>query len=336
MTRCRAWAPGRVNLIGDHTDYTGGLALPLAVGLGVGIEGEAGGDRIVLRSAAVPGIADLPLAPDDPRQVVPPWARYVAGVAVELRPRQGLTGTVSSTLPTGRGLASSAALEVAVALALDGDLDDRVGLARACQRAEHRAVGVPCGIMDQLTVVAATEGAALRLDCRSLEITPVPLPDGVDVAVVDSGQRRELASSPYARRRDELTQVEAHIGPLRDNTPDEVTAIADPLLRRRGRHVTTENRRVEALVAAFEAGDAPLAGELMVASHASLRDDLEVSTPELDDLVSHLQRRPGVHGARLTGGGFGGCVVALCDAGAPLDVPAVWRGRPAAGARVLA
>jgi galactokinase len=337
MPRLRAWAPGRVNLVGDHTDYTGGLALPMAIGLGVEIRGERAGDRVVLRSTAVEGLADLPLRVDAPADAEPPWARYVAGVLAELGPPQGLSGTITSTLPSGQGLASSAALEVVVAVALGADLDDPLALALACQRAEHRAVGVPCGIMDQLTVAAAVDGAALRLDCRSLEVSPVVLPDGIDVVVVDSGQRRELTTSPYARRRDELARAAALIGPLRDAEPADVASVGDPVLRRRARHVTTENLRVDALVAAFEAGDLGEAAEVMAASHRSLRDDLQISTPQIDRIVDHLQARPGVHGARLTGGGFGGCVVALCDSGtdAMVDIPVVWRGRPAAGARAL-
>jgi galactokinase len=327
----RTWAPGRVNLIGDHTDYTGGLALPMAIGLGITIHGHRQPDRVHLASEDARGAADLPLHIDDPAAIQPAWARYVAGVVAELRPTTGLTGTIETTLPPGRGLASSAALEVGVAAALGADLGRPVELAQACQRAEHRAVGVPCGIMDQLTVAAAVEGAALRLDCRSLEVRPVTLPDGLEVAVVDSGQRRALAGSPYAERRAQCAAAEARIGPLRDATTASVEALDDPVLRRRARHVTSENVRVDGFVAALAAGDAQLAGELMGASHASLRDDFEVSTAELDGLVAHLGSRPGVHGARLTGGGFGGCVVALCDPGVALGVDPVWRGRPAAG-----
>jgi galactokinase len=280
------------------------------------------------------GPADVPLRIDDPSQVSPPWARYVAGVVAELRPATGLTGTVRATLPAGRGLASSAALELGVAAALGADLTDPVPVALACQRAEHRAVGVPCGIMDQLTVAAAVEGAALLLDCRSLATRPVTLPDGLDVAVVDSGQARSLAGSPYAERRARCAEAEARIGPLRDASPADVERLADPVLRRRARHVVSENARVAACAAALEAGDARRAGELMVASHTSLRDDFAVSTPVLDAVVDRLRAIPGVHGARLTGAGFGGCVVALCDTEAPLDVIPVWRGRPADGAQV--
>jgi galactokinase len=331
-----AWAPGRVNLVGDHTDYTGGLALPLAIGLGVEVTGDRASDWILLGSSALPGIAELPLAVDDPATVSPDWARYVAGVVAELRPDDGLSGTVDSTLPVGRGLSSSAALEVAVALALGAPADDPRALAELCRRAEHRAVGVPCGIMDQLTITTAVAGSALRLDCRSLEATPVPLPEGVEVVVADSGEPRSLERSAYADRVAECARAEAELGPLRDATPNDAENLADPVLRRRARHVTTENRRVDAVVAALGAGDLRHAGELMVASHASLRDDYEASTPALDELVQQLRGTPGVYGARLTGAGWGGCAVALADPAATLPgLPVLWRGRPDGPARLV-
>lgn len=331
-----AWAPGRVNLVGDHTDYTGGLALPMAIGLGVEVRGDRGSDWIMLSSSAMGGIAELPVPVDDldPSAVSPPWARYVAGVVAELRPDDGLSGTIDSTLPVGRGLSSSAALEVAVALALGASADDPLALAQLCRRAEHRAVGVPCGIMDQLTVVSAVEGAALRLDCRSLEITPVALPEGVEIVVADSGEPRSLDSSAYASRVAECARAEAALGPLRDAGPRDADTLTDPVLRRRARHVTTENARVDALVAAFADDDLRHAGELMVASHASLRDDFEVSTPALDALVQHLRGTPGVYGARLTGAGFGGCAIALTAESTPFDIPLLWRGHPAPAAHL--
>jgi len=327
----RVWAPGRVNLIGDHTDYTGGLALPMAIGRGVELTGDPGGSWIMIGSEQMDGMCELPLGIEDPSSVQPPWARYVAGVVAELPARDGFLGTVSSTLPIGRGLASSAALEVAAAVALGGDLADPLALAQACQRAEHRAVGVPCGIMDQLTIVAAMDQAVLRLDCQELSFEPIVLPEDVEVVVIDSGQQRHLAATPYAARRAESARAEALVGPLREATPQEAETIEDPVLRRRARHVVTENQRVDALVTAFKDNDLRQAGELMVASHASLRDDYDVSTPQLDDLVQNLRGTAGVYGARLTGAGFGGCVVALCHPYAVFDLPVVWRGRPASG-----
>jgi galactokinase len=236
----------------------------------------------------------------------------------------------------GRGLSSSAALEVAVALALGASLDDPLALAQLCRRAEHRAVGVPCGIMDQLTIVSAVEGTALRIDCRTLSATPVPLPEDVEIVVADSGEQRALSGSAYADRVAECARAEAELGPLRDASPRDADRLTDPVLRRRARHVTTENARVDALAAAFAANDLRHAGELMVASHASLRDDYEVSTPALDTLVSHLRGTPGVYGARLTGAGFGGCAIALASPDAHFDVPILWRGRPRGAASVEA
>jgi galactokinase len=210
-----------------------------------------------------------------------------------------------------------------------------VALAELCQRAEHRAVGVPTGIMDQLTIVAAVEGSVLRLDCRTLAVTPVPLPEGVEVVVADSGQARTVDGSAYAQRVAECERAEAELGrPLRDAVAADAETLADPVLRRRARHVVTENARVDAMVAALTAGELRHAGQLMAASHASLRDDYEVSTPALDELVGRLRGTPGVYGARLTGAGFGGCAVALCAPGTPFDVPVVWRGRPSGPATV--
>jgi galactokinase len=328
----RSWAPGRVTLVGDHTDHTGGLALTMAIGLGIELWADRASDWIILGSQDMAGVAELPLTIEDPSKVEPGWARYVAAVARELRPTDGLTGTLASNLPIGRGLSSSAALEVAVAAMLGANLADPVAVAQLCRRAEHRAVGVLCGIMDQLTILAAVEDRALRIDCHDAAVRAVELPEGAEVAIVDSGQHRELETSQYGTRRAECGMAEGLIGALRLATPADAETIDDPLLQRRARHVTTENQRVDAMVAAFAADDLRSAGQLMAASHASLRDDFEVSTPELDVLVSHLRGIPGVFGARLTGAGFGGCVVALCTPGTRLDVPVVWRGRPAAGA----
>jgi galactokinase len=328
-----AFAPGRVNLIGDHTDYTGGFVLPMAIGLGTTVTLERGGDVLRLRSAHDPEPAVVPLGVRDPGAVLPGWGRYVAGVVSVIRPSVGGTGTVDTTLPIGAGLSSSAALELAVALAL-GFNGSPLELARAGQEAEHIASGVPCGIMDQLTSAAGRAGEALLIDCRSLEVTGIPLPDGVEVLVVHSGQDRALAGSAYAERYEQCSDAESRIGPLREATAADAERLADPVLRRRARHVITENERVLACADALRAGQVAEAGRLMRASHASLRDDFEVSTPALDGLVADLAARPGVLGARLTGAGFGGCAVALAEPGAAADV-AGWRVRPAAGAHRL-
>ena len=330
-----AFAPGRVNLIGEHTDHQGGFALPMAVQLGTTVDVEVGGDEVRLSSATEADPVVLPLGVADPGAVHPPWGRYVAGVVEEVVPPTGVRGTVTTTLPVGAGLSSSAALEVAVALAL-GFEGPAIELARACQRAEQRASGVPCGIMDQLASAAGVEGHALLLDCRTDEVTPVPLPEGVEVVAVHSGQERQLAGSAYADRRAACDAAAAAVGPLRDVTVDDLTVIGNAEVRRRARHVVTENRRVLDFVAAC-AGDLSALGPLLAASHASLRDDFEVSTPALDQLVDHLVATPGVLGARLTGAGFGGCAVALCEAGAADRVLALlggWVLVPSAGARI--
>jgi len=326
----RAVAPGRVNLIGDHTDYLGGLVLPMAIHLGTTVEGTPGGETVSLTSAdeAVP--ATVPLDVEDPATVEPGWARYVAGVVAEVRPTTGFTGTVSTTLPIGGGLSSSAALEVAVALAL-GFEGTPLELAEACQRAEQRASGVPSGIMDQLASAAGVEGAALLIDCRSMEVRPVAVPDDIEIVVVDSGEARTLVGSAYAERRGQAEMAESVIGPLRDATTLDLKKLQDPVTAARARHVMTENARVWAFAEALSQGWPAEAGALMAASHASLRDDYEVSTPTLDALVGRLSATPGVYGARLTGAGFGGCVVALTEPGALTEG---WKVRPAAAAQV--
>jgi galactokinase len=259
----------------------------------------------------------------------------VAGVVEVVRPEVGGVGFVRTDIPIGAGLSSSAALEVAVALAL-GFEGSPLDLALACQQAEQVASGVPCGIMDQLTSAAGVAGHALLIDCTTYDVTPVPLPDGVAVWVIDSGTRRQLSTSFYGVRRAQCEDAETLIGPLRETTPAAVEEIATDDLRRRARHVVTENERVHRFAAAVRAGDPAEAGRLMVESHRSLRDDFEVSTKVLDALVESLVALPGVHGARLTGAGFGGCVVALADAGTDLSDAgaAAWRVRAADGAHV--
>ena len=324
-----AFAPGRVNLIGDHTDYTGGFVLPMAIQLGTTVRAASGGRRVTLRSTSDSAPADVPIDIDDPSGVCPGWARYVAGVVAELRPATGIVGTVTTSLPVGAGLSSSAALEIAVALAL-GFRGPPLELARLAQRAEHRASGVPCGLMDQLTSAAGIQGHALLIDCTTHEIDAVAVPDDCEVVVLDSGTRRALAGSPYAERRAACESAAALLGPLRQATAADVMALPDPTLRRRARHVITENARTVAMAASLRAGDLAGAGELLQESHASLRDDFEVSTAALDDLVHHLNGQPGVFGARLTGAGFGGCVVALTEPGTLADG---WKVVPSSGAR---
>jgi galactokinase len=333
-----ARAPGRVNLIGDHTDYTGGLCFPIAIDRTVQISGHRDPSRreVRLTSDGQPD-AVVALDVDEPSAAQPEWARYVAGVVAELRPVAGFVGAVHSDLPTGSGLSSSAALEVACALALGADVSDPVALARLCQAAEHAARGVPTGLLDQLASICGVEGSGLHLDCRSLDIVPVPLPPH-DVAhwlVVWAGSR-SLGESGYADRVAELAAAESIVGPLRDATIGSLDAIDDPIIRDRARHVVFENARVDDFATAIAGGDLTGAGQLMVESHRSLSGLFDCSTPRIDELCRRLSATAGVHGARMTGGGWGGCVVALTDPGA-IDVSAfdsAWFVRPSAGATV--
>lgn len=326
----RAFAPGRVNLIGDHTDYTGGLCLPIALQWGTTVEGTRGGSRIRIGSALDDTETDLPIDRPDPA-TTDGWARYVAAVTAQVAPREGFTGRITTTLPIGAGLSSSAALEVALCLALGFDGAPRE-LAEAAQRAEHAAVGVPCGIMDQLTSVCGRQDHALLIDCTTLEVLPVPIPEGAEIRIVDTGGSRALAGSAYAERRAQCEAAEARIGRLRDADLRDVETIDDPVLRRRARHVVTENRRVMRTAKALARGDWVTVGDTMLESHASLRDDFEVSTPTLDGIVDSLVVTPGVHGARLTGAGFGGCIVAVCEPGA---LPFAARVVPSRGAHLF-
>jgi galactokinase len=337
-TQVEAFAPGRVNLIGDHVDYCGGPVLPMAIDLGTTVRAEEAAGWVELVSLDEPQVARVPVDVDDPAAVSPPWARYVAGVVAGLRPAHGVQGTVATTVPIGAGLSSSAALELAVALAL-GFRGSTLELAQLGQEAEQRASGVPCGIMDQLASAAGVAGHALLIDGAALTVVPVPFPEDLAVLVVHSGEPRGLAGSAYAERRSECEAAAAIVGPLPLATSAEVEALTDPVLRRRARHVASECARVRAVAdSAFDRG---VLAETMARSHASLRDDFEVSTPRLDALVAHLSLVPGVVGARLTGAGFGGCAVALVDTDAvgraaeSLDRWQWWRVHPSAGAGVL-
>jgi galactokinase len=313
-----SWAPGRVNLIGEHTDYSGGLVLPAATQFGVTLEILSESDSVSLTSTLA-GVAP-PIQPDGGGVAATGWARYAQAVAVELaalgRPAVGLIGTISSDLPAGAGLSSSAALEVAVALALCAVADwglEPLELALACQRAELRAVGVPCGILDQAASILGEKGSAVLLDCWTLEYRLVTMPREAVLLIVDSGVERSLENTAYATRRAELEDALRAIGAERSTTV-ELSDLAglDKVQECRLRHVVTENDRVRQFAAALESGDMVSAGKLLFASHESLRDDYEVSIPELDLLVS-LAESAGAYGARLLGAGFGGSVLVLVD-----------------------
>ncbi len=336
-------APGRVNLIGDHTDYNDGFVFPMAIDrdclLGLArtgpLEPRPGG-RITATSLDVEGAVDIAAdGGDDPRVVEPAWGRFVAGAVAALTERGArfppLRLAVSSTVPVGSGLSSSSALAVALTMALvdaGGCPLDRLEIARAALDAEVRATGVPGGLMDQLASLFGVAGHALLIDCRSLSVDPVPLPRSLAVVIVHCGLARTLAGSSYAERRAacEATAARLGVAALRDATLDQVRG--EP----RARHVVTENARVLDFAAALRAGDVNALGPLLLASHASLRDDYEVSTPELDLLVDVLVDT-GAIGARLTGAGFGGCVVALVQRNHADDLVAktVTRYRAASG-----
>jgi galactokinase len=311
-------APGRVNLIGGQVDYHEGWVVSMAIDRDVVVAARPRSDgRVVARSDDIEGVVEIAAgAGDDPRAVRPPWGRAIAGVLRVLadagRPAIGADLEISSTVPLGAGLSSSAAFEVAIALALN----DVAGfslppqeLALAAQRAEHIATGVPCGTQDQLASVFGRADHALLIDCRTFAIETLRLPDSIKVLVVHSGVPRTLEGSPYAERRADSEAVAKRLGVrvLRDATLDQVRD--EP----RGRHAVTEMIRVRAFADALRAGDLDALGPLMLASHASSRDNMEVSTRELDTLVELLMEA-GAIGARLTGAGFGGCVVALVPA----------------------
>jgi galactokinase len=327
----RVFAPGRVNLIGDHTDTTGGLVLPMAIELGTTIDGVSGGEVVRLSSDSEGGEVHVPLGAKGQNDAQPGWGRFVAAIVDELRPNEGFRGHVTTTLPVGAGLSSSTSLVVAVSMALAPDLPP-LERALACQRAEIEATGVPGGIMDQVASVFGVEGNAMLIDCTTLGLEMVPLPEEAEVVVVHSGEPRTLSSTAYAERRASCEAAEQLIGPLRTATESDVASISDDVLRRRATHVVSENARVRAMADALADGDLIRAGSLMNESHASLREDFEVSTTGLDELVEELTATSGVYGARLTGAGFGGCVVALSKPGV-LDRG--WRVKPSDGAQVI-
>ena len=318
-------APGRVNLIGEHTDYNDGFVLPQAIDRGLRINVCHRPDSHALLTSDRGG---PPLDIDLGAPLVAgrtDWGRYVAGVLAGFR-RLGWTipgfeARITADLPAGGGLSSSAALEVGIATVVEtltGRALDPVAKALLCQRAEHEFAGVPCGIMDQFAVTLARRDHALFIDCRSREVAHVPLGADVAVLVIDSGVKHALGDGGYAARRRDCETAARLLGraALRDVSCAEWPALEHRLPERerlRARHVITENERVLAFKAAAGAGDWPAAGRLMRDSHASLRDDFEVSCRELDLICDAVGRLDGVFGCRMTGGGFGGCAVALVD-----------------------
>ncbi len=310
-------APGRVNLIGEHTDYNGGFVMPAAIEFATwAAVGERNDRSLVMYSENFGETAEFDLDHHGPRPRRH-WSDYALGVAVMLERAgielRGANLLIRSTVPVGAGLSSSAALEVAVSWALAPEPIDLTGRAKLCQRAEHEFAGVLCGIMDQFVACHARAGNALMLDCRSLEYQHVPVPRGLKIVIANSMVRHELASGEYNRRREQCAEAAVYFGKsLREVTEADLTRakLPDPILRR-ARHVVTENARVLKAAAALDRGDLRALGELMYDSHRSLRDDFQVSCAELDTLVEIARGVEGVYGSRMTGGGFGGCTVSL-------------------------
>jgi galactokinase len=350
-----ARAPGRVNLIGEHTDYQAGFVLPMAIGLATTVRARLEpGESVRLESASAAGVATFG-PDDDPARLEPAWARCPAAAVRLLRAAgvdvPGFRARIEGDLPLGAGLSSSAALDVAVALAaleiarsagrrVPRELDDRRRLAEICRDAEHRGSGVRCGIMDPYASLHGRAGSALLLDCRSVEARPVPIPsDRAAFVVADSGVRHSLAAGGYGDRRAECEEAARRLGvsTLRDATAASVAASADvlgPVLTRRARHVVTENARVLEAVAALETGAVEDFGRHVDASHDSLRDDFEVSCPELDELVDLARALPGVLGSRMIGGGFGGSALTVVRPEAADAVLAVFRARSISALRI--
>ncbi len=321
---CLVRAPGRVNLIGEHTDYNDGFVLPMAIDRAIWIALRPSDDqRVRVYSLDYGEALEFSLEGFERGQG---WGEYLKGVAYALQREgyrlQGWEGTLGGDVPKGAGLSSSAALELAAARAfatVSGFDWQAARMARICQRAENEWVGVQCGIMDQMACAASRQGHALFLDCRSLEYEHVPLPQGVAVVVLDTSTRRGLVGSAYNERREQCQAAARFFGvkALREVSVErfekERGKIEEQVVMRRARHIVSENERVLAAVQAMRCGDAARLGALFNQSHASLRDDFEVSSPALDQIVEAAQAQPACYGARMTGAGFGGCAVALVE-----------------------
>jgi galactokinase len=324
-------APGRVNVIGEHTDYNDGFVLPIALDRTTKAAAAIRADGVArLFSTSEPDPPDIEVAAIAPG-AVNGWSAYALGVLWALGEQgvavPGLDLGIDSDVPTGAGVSSSAALEAAVALAV-ADLTaadaDRPALARACRRAENEVVGAPTGVMDQMAALCGQAGQAMFLDCRTLAVEQVPLDldaSGLVLLLLDTKTKHALVEGAYADRREACAAAARRLGvpALRDATLEQVEARLDGVLARRARHIVTENARVLQVVDRLRAGEPAAIGAILDASHASMREDFEISTPELD-LAVEAARAAGALGARLTGGGFGGSAIALTPAA---SVPAV-------------
>ncbi|MBA3429958.1 MAG: galactokinase [Actinobacteria bacterium] len=317
-----AWrAPGRANLIGEHTDYNEGFVLPIALDMATYVAGRRVGGVLELRSLDLAGDVAVDVATGEgPAEG---WGAYATGVVRALLDDgvavEGFSGVVASDVPRGAGLSSSAALEVAIAGAVAGESLDPVRMAKICQRAENVYVGMQCGIMDQLASSAGREGAALLIDCRDNTIEPVEMPEGTVVLLVDSGVAHQHVDGAYNDRRRQCEEAASALGApsLRDVDLERLergkTDMSE-VAYRRARHVVSENDRVLTAVEALRTADTATLSELFSESHRSYSQDFEASTPEVDELVGIAGKVGGVVASRLTGGGFGGCTVNLVEA----------------------
>jgi galactokinase len=331
-----ASAPGRVNLIGEHTDYNEGWVLPVALGMRACVAAGVCPSSVVslraldIRESVSFRLTELAAGIDIAGRPLPGWARYPAAIAQSLQAAgfqlPGIDGVLASDVPIGAGLASSAAVVVAFALAwltLSGFEIDRLTLARLCQRAENEYVGVQCGLMDPHVALFGQEGKAILLDTRTAESEAVSMPDDVALVVADSGVHHALGASAYNTRRQECAEAARRLAvalpgvtSLRDVTPAQLEAVGGtlpPTLRRRAQHVVHECRRVLEAVELMRQGDRPGLGSILREGHASLRDLFEVSHPAVDTLVELADQSSACFGSRLTGGGFGGSTVSLVD-----------------------
>jgi galactokinase len=320
-----ARAPGRVNIIGEHTDYNDGFVLPAAIDRAIYFAARPRNDMTVrLVSVDFNARSQFDLdSLDDPD--LPGWSKYPRGALWWLQEHgHNLTGfdaVIGGDIPVGAGLSSSAAVEVGMielGLALGGGKMDQVEKALAGVEVEHQFIGMPCGVMDQMASAMGKAGHVLLIDCRTLSTESIPVPDGASIVIMDTAKQRGLVDSEYAARREQCETAAEKLGvaALRDAALTQLGAAKDELgdmLYRRARHVITENSRVHVAVKALQAGGLKTVGQALRGSHASLRDDYEVSCAELDTIVDVANAQPGCYGARMTGGGFGGCAVALVE-----------------------
>jgi galactokinase len=329
----RATAPGRVTLVGDHTDYAGGRSLAMAIELSTTATFTPSQPSSVIVDTA--GVVDrfeigptMSNASDFTERVISGLVDEIFGGSAEA----GGMLRIDGNLPLGAGLSSSASFVIAAALAL-GATERGRSLALLAQRVEQRA-GANVGLLDQITICESIAGCGLLIDFTSLETFPIHLPDQAAWSVVDSGVRRHVVDAPYAERRRDCERARALIGPLALCSLSDVEAMPDPRLRARARHVVSETARVDVFISALDVGDLALAGALMDESHHSMAGDFEVSTPMIDALAEDLRTRPGVYGTRISGAGFGGCLVVLHDPDVDIAVPGrrSWRVHPSAAA----